>query len=246
MSHLFKAVLWSLSLSSLGFAAGPAGFQTDGPGTAFPSFAGGVTRVPPVMDPAPVLLVPQLPPEAQQPARRMEVAPPVRASPRPAAPEVVMVDEWVPMPGLPQAEEAPPPSSVVQVNEVAPPVAVPDDREPVAAPQLPRAAHEPAVTLLSRARTKPPQSRPTTSDFEVLDQAREAIAAHRCLQWQPRLRELAGQQPRNLKTEAARVLSARCLVFELHTAEGAQTYQRYLEEYPAGRFVDEARAALAE
>jgi hypothetical protein len=44
--------------------------------------------------------------------------------------------------------------------------------------------------------------------------------------------------------EMARVLRARCFDDQLDPDRGEAEYRKYLEEYPAGRFANEARQAL--
>lgn len=216
--------------ASLALAAAPGGYQTDGPGTAFPSLAGGVMRqVPQAPSSAPVLVVPQMPPEPRAPAM------PIPASPAP--------DEWAPLPAAETPIPAPQPQTTVEV--IAPP------RVQEAPVEAQVTAVDPQAQLVRRARTRGPAvvaSAPAVLPevVTVLERAREAVAAHRCGEFQQALDAIAQQQPRSMKTEAARVLAARCSASELRVADALTHYRRYLDEYPQGTFAAEARAAVGE
>jgi hypothetical protein len=85
---------------------------------------------------------------------------------------------------------------------------------------------------------------PGTADARFLWHAREQLSARTCESFLVGLEEIAERSKVREFREHARYLRARCFEARLAAAEAAAEYQRYLREFPKGRYVREAKAAL--
>jgi hypothetical protein len=96
----------------------------------------------------------------------------------------------------------------------------------------------------------PPQgrqgSKPLARDLESLfmEHAEAALGQGTCERFQVGLEDIAQDTQRTPRTELARVFRARCFALELRPRQAINEYRKYLEEYPRGRFVEEARDAV--
>ena len=94
---------------------------------------------------------------------------------------------------------------------------------------------------------EPPQpgvEQPGTTDARFLFNAREQLSAATCESFLVGLAQIAEQSTVREFREQARYLRARCFEERLAPEEAKAEYQRYLREFPKGRYVREARAAL--
>jgi len=158
--------------------------EVEGPGSAFPSMAGGVLKGMPVATD-----------EAKPASSPAEWS----GLPEPKA------EEWAPMPLAAKPAAA---------DESAPPPAV---KKGVA---------------------------PKDLETLFLQRAEEAIAKGDCERFQLGLEDIAQDAERNARSEQARVLRARCFEAQLRPRQALNEYKKYLSEYPAGRLVEEAKAAV--
>lgn len=85
---------------------------------------------------------------------------------------------------------------------------------------------------------------PGTTDARFLWHAREQLDARTCESFLVGLAEIAERSTVAELREQARYLRARCFELHLASAEAAAEYRRYLREFPKGRYVREAKAAL--
>jgi hypothetical protein len=157
-------------------------------------------------------------------------------TPRPTIPAV----EPVPAPAQegPSAPVAatPPSSAEESSSEFAP--------YPVATSPAPT---EPGVLATAESDWAPPEPGgmvPGAADARFLWQAREQLSARTCESFLVGLEEIAERSKVREFREHARYLRARCFEERLAAAEAAAEYQRYLREFPKGRYVPEAKAAL--
>jgi hypothetical protein len=168
--------------------------------------------------------------------------------------------------GLPSVEtvSTPRPASTTAsqpasaVAETAPAVeAVPDTTQssaepsrsefaPYPAPTSPEPAAPGALAAAESPWTPPVPGGlvPGTTDARFLWHAREQLSATTCESFLVGLEEIAERSKVREFREQARYLRARCFEKRLAAAEAAAEYQRYLREFPKGRYVREAKAAL--
>jgi hypothetical protein len=93
----------------------------------------------------------------------------------------------------------------------------------------------------------PPESGgplPGTADARFLWSAREQLSASTCESFLVGLAEIAERSRVREFREQARYLRARCFEERLAQVEAAAEYRLYLREFPKGRYVREAKAAL--
>ncbi len=113
----------------------------------------------------------------------------------------------------------------------------PSDVAPVASP---------AVVRRGTPVGAPRANRPPGQDLESLFIGRAEVALEHggCGRFLVGLEDIAQDDTRSPKSEHARVLRARCFDLELRPRQASNEYRKYLEEYPRGRHVLEAKEAL--
>jgi len=192
-----------------------------------------------------------LPPEATA-GLPAEALAPMPASQRLEPRTEVEVEEpgttWPSMAGVPGTRVAPPVAA-----EPAPPIVLveappagPADQEAWARlpqPAPPESQGPPPTPVRGPAAAR---GRPLATDLEsrFMDHAETAVEKGDCERYQPGLEDIAQDGVRTSRTELARVLRARCYGQLLRPRQALSEYRKYLQEYPAGRFVLEAREAL--
>jgi hypothetical protein len=163
-------------------------------------------------------------------------------TPEPAPTAVTTVPPVEPVP-TPAQEETPapvaatPPSSAEESGSEFAPYPVATSPEPT----------EPGVLATTEPSWEPPEPGglvPGATDARFLWQAREQLSARTCESFLVGLEEIAERSKVREFREHARYLRARCFEERLAAAEAAAEYQRYLREFPKGRYVREAKAAL--
>ncbi|MFP2929370.1 tetratricopeptide repeat protein, partial [Pyxidicoccus sp. 3LG] len=82
------------------------------------------------------------------------------------------------------------------------------------------------------------------SDERFLGYARLQLSPRTCESFLVGLEEIAQKSPRENHREQARYLRARCFEEKLQSKAAQGEYQRYLNEFPRGRYSHEARTAL--
>jgi hypothetical protein len=94
---------------------------------------------------------------------------------------------------------------------------------------------------------EPPEAgaeQPGSTDARFLWSAREQLSATTCESFLVGLAEIAERSTVREFREQARYLRARCFEERLAPAEARAEYERYLREFPRGRYSREAKAAL--
>ncbi len=170
----------------------------NGPGTVFPSLAGGYTRVEPMVVPAPT-----------------------------AAPAQPSDSEWA---------SAPVALAPVTVQPVAVEVAKP--AEPAGSARLSEHDDEAPVNAA------PAKVGARSLEQLFLERAQASVEKGTCERYLVGLEDLALDQGDS--AQLARVLRARCFDAQLRPRQATAEYLKYLQVFPKGRFVDEARAAVGQ
>lgn len=181
----------------------------DGPGTAFPSLAGGYTRgVPFKRDEFAI----EAPAPAPSPAQAAKAEGPVTEE-----------SEWAALPKTPA--------------QVAPPTLIVPVLEPktVAAPAPPPAPAPQTVTAKTSSKSL---------EQLFLEKAEASLEKGGCDRYLPGLEDIALESVDS--AQLARVLRARCFDAQLRPKQAMSEYVKYLEAFPKGRYVDEARGALGQ
>jgi len=192
-------------------------FQELGPTPAPRPVTGGATSVPRLASPGlGTAAAPPAPPSATaEPSPGTVAATPTEAE--------ESGSEFAPYP-VPRPEPA---GTVV----VAPEPSAPATNEPF----VPKSPWEPP---------EPGAEQPGTTDARFLWNAREQLNATTCESFLVGLAEIAERSTVREFREQARYLRARCFEERLAPAEAKAEYQRYLREFPKGRYAREARTAL--
>ncbi|NMO14933.1 VgrG protein [Pyxidicoccus fallax] len=197
-------------------------------------------------------------PAAVKPAvleRRTQVA---LAAPRtpPVPPEPIIQPVEPPAPA--QALATTPPAAPMKVATV-PAGAEPDEEfapypvESVTTQLPPKTASEPAPPVAVAEPPKRPKEKQPLIPMALLSKdADERFLGYARLQLSPRtcesflvgLEEIARKSPRASHREQARYLRARCFEEKLQPKAAQGEYRQYLNEFPRGRYVHEARTAL--
>ncbi|WP_226993972.1 tetratricopeptide repeat protein [Myxococcus hansupus] len=82
------------------------------------------------------------------------------------------------------------------------------------------------------------------ADERFLGYARIQISSRKCENFLVGLEEIAERSPRKAHREQARYLRARCFEEKLESHRARDEYRIYLQEFPRGKYIKEARAAL--
>ncbi|QSQ17303.1 FecR domain-containing protein [Myxococcus landrumensis] len=129
------------------------------------------------------------------------------------------VAESLPPPPVSNAPAVPPPAPPVQVAQTPPPKRKSEGLIP--------------MSLLSK-----------DSDERFLGYARLQMGPRTCENFLAGLEEIADRSPRTDHREQARYLRARCFEERLQGQDAKMEYRQYLNEFPRGRYVREAGAAI--
>ncbi|MDY7228716.1 FecR domain-containing protein [Hyalangium rubrum] len=176
-------------------------------------------------------------------------------APRPAPAEPSPARAPEPAAAVSPASPEPEPSASAPPEEKPAPVAMapsaPESSGSEFAPYPVPSSPEPTETVVAPSapdtRWTPPEpgvAQPGTTDARFLWHAREQLNATACESFLVGLAEIAVQSPVREFREQARYLRARCFEERLAKDEAATEYRRYLREFPKGRYVREAKAAL--
>ena len=141
----------------------------------------------------------------------------VRGVPPPRDAEPAVDDEWASMPAPPSA------AKLSKDDEFAAPA--------------------PAVKVQVGGGT-PPKALVMNLEAQFLQRADAALSTGDCDKFIPGLEDIAQDETRSLLTEQARILKARCFDAQLRPRQAMGEYAKYLSEYPTGRFLNEAHAAV--
>ncbi len=150
-----------------------------------------------------------------------------KREPMPAAPPDAT--EWASLPAAVEPVPVPVPAVVPVQTAVE--------------PKQSKLRDEPEVVAAVPARQG---SKPLARDLESLfmEHAEAALGQGTCERFQVGLEDLAQDAQRTPRTELARIFRARCFALELRPRQAINEYRKYLEEYPRGRFLEEARDAV--
>lgn len=79
-----------------------------------------------------------------------------------------------------------------------------------------------------------------------MERAEASLEQGTCEKFLAGLEDLAADEQKPPRAELARVLKARCFEAQMRPRQAVAEYRKYLEGYPGGRFVGEAKQALGE
>jgi hypothetical protein len=208
---------------------------------------------------APVAATPEVapapavePPVAPAPQPMPEPAPVAASKPDMSGLEVPLLASPVESVGRPpeQREWAEMPKASPQPPPAAPTTAAPS--EPVAAAQVPR-RHPTYAPSFDPPPAPPPASKlsrtdelPTDAETLFLQRAERSLFNGTCERFLQGLGEVANDARKTERSERARVFRARCYDAMMKPQQAYQEYRRYLQQYPNGRFVEEARQVMDE
>jgi hypothetical protein len=178
------------------------------------------------------------------PATGLAAAPsgtaPAEAAPARPAPASGERSEESPAP----VAAAPSGSGEASGSEIAP-YPVPTSPEPVEAGVLPPSSEKPGSAAQPQwVPPEPGAPMQGTADARFLWHAQEQLHATTCESFLVGLAEIAERSKVRDFREQARYLRARCFEERLSPAEAQAEYRRYLREFPKGRYIREAKAAL--
>jgi hypothetical protein len=156
--------------------------------------------------------------EPSAPTNAQPEAPPSPVAATPPSEAEESGSEFAPYPARTSPESS-------EAVALAPAPGTPDTQSPWAPP-------EPGMAL------------PGTADARFLWHAREQLSAATCESFLVGLAEIAERSRVREFREQARYLRARCFEERLATVEAQEEFRRYLREFPKGRYVREAKAAL--
>ncbi len=144
--------------------------------------------------------------------------------------------------GVPPPRDETPPAEDEWAAMPAPPSAakLPNDDEV----EAPAPAPAPAVKLTIGGGGAPPKALVMNLEAQFLQRADAALSKGDCDKFIPGLEDIAQDEQRSLLTEQARILKARCFDSQLRPRQAMGEYAKYLSEYPAGRFINEAHTAV--
>ncbi len=117
----------------------------------------------------------------------------------------------------------------------------------------PAPAQAPAPPMVESKQVKladegeaPARSKPFVRDLEsiFMEHAEASLGEGSCDRFLVGLEEIAQDAQHTQRTELARIFRARCFNLQLRPRQAINEYRKYLEEYPRGRFVEEAHDAI--
>lgn len=199
-------------------------------------------------------------------------APKVESAPAPAAPveapqvqqveakyDVIVeapADVWPTLGGGEIVRGVPPKREVEPTSPAAPkqrevepaPASQPTEWAEAPKPNADEWAALPAPAPAQKKLAEEPTTKPVAKDLEAIfmSRAEESVGKGTCEKFLVGLEDIAQDAQRTARTEQARVLRARCFESQMRPRNSMNEYRKYLEEYPQGRFVQEARQALGE
>lgn len=150
--------------------------------------------------------------------------------PRREAEPVSQPTEWAaaPTPAVQDDEWAElPVKSVARLNEEEPE----PTPKPVAAPPVAQKTVKPLATDLEAI---------------FMQRADDALSKGGCDRFLLGLEDIAQDGQRSVRSEYARVLRARCFDSQLRPRQAMNEYRKYVDEYPRGQYLGEARHALGQ
>jgi hypothetical protein len=106
---------------------------------------------------------------------------------------------------------------------------------------MPAPAASPNASKLTHA----DEGIPRDQEGIFMQRAERALGNGTCERYILGLQEVAGDR-RSPNAELARVLLARCYDAKLKPQQANQEYGRYLQQYPRGRYAEEARQVMSE
>lgn len=92
----------------------------------------------------------------------------------------------------------------------------------------------------------PPKTISKDLESIFLGRAEASLGQGTCDRFMLGLEDLAMDSQKSLRTEQARVLRARCFDTQMRPRQALNEYRKYIEEYPHGRYVTEAKQAFGE
>jgi hypothetical protein len=87
---------------------------------------------------------------------------------------------------------------------------------------------------------------PEDSESIFLQRAERSLSHGTCERYLLGLEEVANDARQSERAERARVFRARCFDALMKRKQAYQEYRRYLQQYPQGRYVDEARQVMGD
>ncbi|MFY1824300.1 FecR domain-containing protein [Myxococcus fulvus] len=181
------------------------------------------------------------------------LSPPRESPPAPTLPDAVAVPpdtEDAPQ-GEPPAAVAttqPPPSPFDPSQDFAP-YPAPSVTERMTPPRAPAVAPSQPTKVAEATPVKKDEHHPKAllskdGDERFLGYARLQLSQRSCENYLAGLEEIADKSPRKKHREQARYLRARCFEQRLQGQDAKLEYRQYLKEFPRGRYVREAGAAI--
>ncbi|WP_141327546.1 FecR domain-containing protein [Myxococcus sp. AB025B] len=179
------------------------------------------------------------PPRESPPAPELPgtvaVPPDTEDTPQGEPPAVVATTQPPPSPLDPSQDFAPYPAPSV-TERMTPP------RAPATAPSQPTKVAE--ATPPKKDDHTPKALLSKDADERFLGYARLQLSQRSCENYLAGLEEIADKSPRKKHREQARYLRARCFEQRLQGQDAKLEYRQYLKEFPRGRYVREAGAAI--
>ncbi|MCP3061006.1 FecR domain-containing protein [Myxococcus sp. K38C18041901] len=165
-------------------------------------------------------------PQGEVPAAMAAAEPPPAAVPAPSTPFDPSQD-FAPYPAPSVTERMNPPRT-----PLTRPAAPPQPTKVAEAAPTKKDAHQPKALLSKDA------------DERFLGYARLQLSQRSCENYLAGLEEIADKSPRKKHREQARYLRARCFEQRLQGQDAKHEYRQYLKDFPRGRYVREAGAAI--
>ncbi|MBZ4412947.1 FecR domain-containing protein [Myxococcus sp. XM-1-1-1] len=142
-----------------------------------------------------------------------------------------------------------PPSSPLDPSQDFAPYPAPSVTERMTPPRAPATAPSQPTKVAEATPPKKDDHNPQAllskdADERFLGYARLQLSQRSCENYLAGLEEIADKSPRKKHREQARYLRARCFEQRLQGQDAKLEYRQYLKEFPRGRYVREAGAAI--
>ncbi len=146
--------------------------------------------------------------------------------------------------GVPPRREAEIAPASAPTEWASAPTAAPQEDEWAALPVKSVAKLNEEEAPVAPART----SKPLATDLEAIfmQRADDALTRGECDRFLLGLEDIAQDGQRSTRSEFARVLRARCFDSQLRPRQAMNEYRKYVDEYPKGQYLAEARHALGQ